>query len=218
MHGRPKAISPASAASRRGSFFATAVGGHHRRRAKAKSRNRSLLIARGTGSSNPFPSTRESGEVGGSSGSVAHGYLQLHAIVRTQLGGPPTVAGFKVLILRLQPRAEPCDPRGCVGRTDWAMSCQDCCSVNFSLWGTRWRISLRVIVICVSRSTDISRLPELLVARHPICRRDRVCMTRRWRKMDSSNRSPVSRPATRTTFRSSLVPRRRGRPVHIAPE
>lgn len=94
------------------------------------------------------------------------------------------------------------------------MSCQDCCSVNFSLWGTRWRISLRVIVICVSRSTDISRLPELLVARHRICRCDRVCMTRRWRKMDWSNRSPVSRPATRTTFRSSLVPRRRGRPVH----
>ena len=39
---------------------AAAVGGHHRRRAKAKSRNRSL-IARGTGSSNPFPSSVESG-------------------------------------------------------------------------------------------------------------------------------------------------------------
>ena len=38
---------------------AAAVGGHHRRRAKAKSRNRSL-IARGTGSSNPFPSSGES--------------------------------------------------------------------------------------------------------------------------------------------------------------
>src|SRR5215470_16981069 len=58
------------------------------------------------GSSNPPPSTRESGEIGGSSRSVAHRYLQLYAIVRTQLGGPPTVAGFKVLILRLQPRAK----------------------------------------------------------------------------------------------------------------
>jgi hypothetical protein len=112
MHGGLRRLSPASAASRRGSFFATAVGGHHRRRAKAKSRNRSLLIARGTGSSNSFPSTRESGEVGGSSGSVAHRYLQLHAIVRTQLGGPPTVAGFKMLILRLQPRAETMRPEG----------------------------------------------------------------------------------------------------------
>jgi len=36
-----------------------AVGGHHRKRAKAKSRNRSL-IARGTGSSNPSLSTGES--------------------------------------------------------------------------------------------------------------------------------------------------------------
>jgi hypothetical protein len=110
--GGLRRLSPASAASRRGSFFATAVGGHHRRRAKAKSRNRSLLIARGTGSSNSFPSTRDSGEVGGSSGSVAHRYLQLHAIVRTQLGGPPTVAGFKALILRLQPRAETMRPEG----------------------------------------------------------------------------------------------------------
>ena len=32
--------------------------------------------------------------------------------------------------------------------------------------------------------------PELLVCRHPICRCDRVCMSRRWRKMDSSHRSP----------------------------
>jgi hypothetical protein len=45
--GGLRRLSPASAASRRGSFFATAVGGHHRRRAKAKSRNRNLLIARG---------------------------------------------------------------------------------------------------------------------------------------------------------------------------
>jgi hypothetical protein len=84
------------------------------------------------------------------------------------------------------------------------MSCQDCCSVNFSLWGTRWRIFQRVIVICVSRSTDI--FPASRGARRsaPDCRYDRVCMTRRWRKMDSSNRSPMSRPATRTTFRSSL--------------
>src|SRR6202040_3068514 len=41
--GGLRRLSPASAASRRGSFFATAVGGHHRRRAKAKSRNRNLL-------------------------------------------------------------------------------------------------------------------------------------------------------------------------------
>jgi hypothetical protein len=34
---------------------------------------------------------------------------------------------------------------------DWAMSCQDCRSVNFSLWAARWRTSLRVIVICVHR-------------------------------------------------------------------
>jgi hypothetical protein len=32
--------------------------------------------------------------------------------VRTQLGGPPTVARFKVLILRLQPRAETVRPEG----------------------------------------------------------------------------------------------------------
>ena len=72
----------------------------------------SLPISRGTESSNPSPATRESGEVGGSSRSVAHRYLQLHAIVRTQLGGPPTVAGFKVLISRLQPRAETMRPEG----------------------------------------------------------------------------------------------------------
>ena len=42
---------------------------------------------------------------------------QLQAIVRTQLGGPPTVARLKVLILRLQPCAETCDPRGCVRST-----------------------------------------------------------------------------------------------------
>jgi hypothetical protein len=40
------------------------------------------------------------------------------------------------------------------------------------------------------RSTDIPRFPELLVCRHPICRCDRVCMSRRWRNMDSSHRSP----------------------------
>src|SRR5215472_9384191 len=73
------------------------------------------LSCRGTDGSNPSPSTRESGEIDGSSRSVAHRYLQLHAIVRTQLGGPPTVAGFKVLILRLQPRAETVRPEG-VGR------------------------------------------------------------------------------------------------------
>src|SRR5215469_2153210 len=43
---------------------------------------------------------------------VALRYLKLHAIVRTQLGGPPTVAGFKVLVLRLQPRAETVRPEG----------------------------------------------------------------------------------------------------------
>ena len=39
------------------------------------------------------------------------------------------------------------------------------------------------------RSTDIPRFPELLICRHPICRCDPVCMSRRWRKMDSSHRS-----------------------------
>jgi hypothetical protein len=42
------------------------------------------------------------------------------------------------------------------------------------------------------RSTDISLFPELLVARHPVCRCDRVCVTRQWRKMNSSNRSGES--------------------------
>src|SRR5215472_6626299 len=67
---------------------------------------------RGTEGSNPSPSTRESGEIGGSSRSAALRYLQLHGIVRTQLGGPPTVAGFKVLFLRLQPCAETVRPEG----------------------------------------------------------------------------------------------------------
>ena len=67
---------------------------------------------RGTKVRIPSPSSRESGEIGGSGRSVALQYLQLHAIVRTQLGGPPTVAGFKVLILRLQPRAETVRPEG----------------------------------------------------------------------------------------------------------
>jgi hypothetical protein len=48
----------------------------------------------------------------GGSVSPALWYRQLHAIVRTQLGGPPTVARLKVLILRLQPRAETLRPEG----------------------------------------------------------------------------------------------------------
>jgi hypothetical protein len=42
----------------------------------------------------------------------------------------------------------------------------------------------------VLRSTDIPRFPELLVCRHPICRCDTVCMSRQWRKKDSSHWSP----------------------------
>src|SRR5437763_1271505 len=52
---RPKAIIAASAACRRRSIICGCVGRHQRRRAKAKSRNRSV-IARGTGSLNPLSS------------------------------------------------------------------------------------------------------------------------------------------------------------------
>src|SRR6516165_1274523 len=54
MQGRPKAIIDGFGCMPPSLLSAAAVGGDQRRRAKAKSRNRSL-IARGTGSSNPPP-------------------------------------------------------------------------------------------------------------------------------------------------------------------
>src|SRR6516164_5872500 len=59
MQGRPKAIIDGFGCMPPSLDSAAAVGGDQRRRAKAKSRNRSL-IARGTGSSNPPPSTGKS--------------------------------------------------------------------------------------------------------------------------------------------------------------
>ena len=59
MQGRPKAIIDGFGCMPPSLDSAAAVGGDQRRRAKAKSRNRSL-IARGTGSLNPPPSSGES--------------------------------------------------------------------------------------------------------------------------------------------------------------
>ena len=59
VQGRPKAIIDGFGCMPPSLDSAAAVGGDQRRRAKAKSRNRSL-IARGTGSSNPPPSNGQS--------------------------------------------------------------------------------------------------------------------------------------------------------------
>ena len=71
MQERPKAKSPASAASRRRPIHCGCCPRQHRRRAKAKSRNRSL-IARGTRSSAESRTNFQPGRLLDLGGSLAH--------------------------------------------------------------------------------------------------------------------------------------------------